>query len=128
MGNISFTHCPMWVQVWGLPFDLFFKEVGQDISLELGWVIEVDCKGLNSDQARFLRIQVEILLDRPLRHGSQIKSPKGYIVWVAFKHERLVSFCFHCGLIRHEVKSCDKLRQEETQGFQYGEWLKVGYP
>ena len=24
-GNISFTHCPMWVQVWGLPFDLFFK-------------------------------------------------------------------------------------------------------
>ena len=26
--NISFTHCPMWVQVWGLPFDLFFKEVG----------------------------------------------------------------------------------------------------
>ena len=96
--------------------------------MELGWVIEVDCKGLNSDQARFLRIQVEILLDRPLRHGSQIKRPKGYIVWVAFKHERLVSFCFHCGLIRHEVKSCDKLRQEETQGFQYGEWLKVGYP
>ena len=70
MGNISFTHCPMWVQVWGLPFDLFFKEVGQDIDLELGRVIEVDCKGLNSDQARFLRIQVEIPLERPLRRGS----------------------------------------------------------
>ena len=98
----------MWVQVWGLPFDFFSKEVGQYIGLELGRVVEVDCKGVNSDQARFLRIQVKIPLDKPLCCGSQIKSPEGDIVWGAFKYERLVSFCFHYGLIRHEVKSCNK--------------------
>ena len=89
----------MWVQVWGLPFDLFSKEVGQDISLKLGQVVEVDYEGLNSGQARFLQIRVEIPLDKPLCRGSQIKSPEGDIIWVAFKHERLVSFRFQCGLI-----------------------------
>ena len=49
-GNISFTHCPMWVQVWGLPFDLFSEEVGQDIGLELGQVVEVDYEGLDSSR------------------------------------------------------------------------------
>lgn len=126
VGNISFNLCPMWVQVWGLPFDLFFVEVGQDIGLALGRVVEVDCKGFTSDQARFLWIRVELPLDKPLHRGSQIKSPKGDVVWVAFKYERLVSFCFQCGLIGHEVKSCDKPRPEAMQAFEYREWMKAG--
>ena len=40
----------MWVQVWGLPFDLFSEEVGQDIGLELGQVVEVDYEGLDSSR------------------------------------------------------------------------------
>ena len=52
--KVIFTHCPLWVQVWGLPFDLFSEEVGQEIGRGLGRVVEVDWKGSNSDQARFL--------------------------------------------------------------------------
>lgn len=85
--DILFTHYPMWVQVWCLPFDLFSNEVGQDIGIGLGRVIEVDCKGFNSDQARFLRIRVEIPLDNPLCRGSHFKSPEVDIAWVAFKYE-----------------------------------------
>lgn len=55
-GMVSFTHCPLRVQVWGLPFDLFTEEVGLDIGMGLGRVVEVDYKGFTSDQARFLRI------------------------------------------------------------------------
>lgn len=51
---VTFTHCFVWVQVWGLPFDLFSEEVGYDIGMGIGWVVEVDCKGFTSDQARFL--------------------------------------------------------------------------
>lgn len=44
-----------------------------------------------------------------------------------FKHERMVGFCFHCGVIMHEVKYCERLRDRETQDYRYGEWLKVDY-
>ena len=64
--NVTFTHCPLRVQVWGLPFDLFSEEVEQDIGRGLGRVLEVDWKGSNSDQAQFLRIRVVIPLDKLL--------------------------------------------------------------
>ncbi|KAL0017445.1 hypothetical protein SO802_004514 [Lithocarpus litseifolius] len=78
------------VQVWGLPFDLNTKEAGQDIGQGLGRVIEVDCKAIKADQARFLRIRVEVALDRPLRRGGPIVSPEGDEAKVVFRYERLV--------------------------------------
>ena len=40
--NISFTHSPFWVQVWGLPFENMSKEVGRDLGNRLGKYIETD--------------------------------------------------------------------------------------
>ena len=60
----------MWVQVYGLPFDLINKEAGLDIGRGIRRVVEVDCKALVSDQARFLQIRVEIPLEKPIRRGG----------------------------------------------------------
>ena len=87
----------------------------------------MDCKGIAADQAKFLRIRVEVPLDKPLRRGSKIKGPDGEVVWVAFKYERLISFCFRCGILRHETKTCEKPRGAEEQENQFGEWMKVGF-
>ena len=103
-----------------MPFDLFSEEVGQEIGRGLGRVVEVDWKGSNSDQARFLRIRVEIPLDKPLLRGSQIMNPKGDVVWVAFRYERMVSFCFKYGRIGHDARHCEKPCDEEEQEYQYG--------
>ena len=29
--NITFSHTPFWVQVWGVPFELMTEETGRDI-------------------------------------------------------------------------------------------------
>ena len=42
LANISFTHSPFWVQVWGLPFENMIEEVGKEIGNRLGHFIEVD--------------------------------------------------------------------------------------
>ena len=44
--SVNFQTVPMWVQVWGLPFDLIYKEAGIDIGQRIGRVIEVDCKAI----------------------------------------------------------------------------------
>lgn len=40
--NITFTHSPFWVQVWGLSFKHMIVETGKDIGCRLGRDIEVD--------------------------------------------------------------------------------------
>ena len=64
--SVKFTSVSMWVQVWGLPFDLINEDAGRDIGSGLGRVVDVDSKALTANQARFLRIRVEIPLNKPL--------------------------------------------------------------
>lgn len=80
------------------------NEVGQDIGSSLGHVVEVDSKAIASDQARFLRISIEIPLTKPLRRGAPIVSLEGDEVRVAFKYERLVGLCYNCGMQGHEIR------------------------
>ena len=40
--NISFTHTPLWVQVWSLPFESMTEEVGKDLGSKLGKFIDSD--------------------------------------------------------------------------------------
>ena len=63
---VRFTSMPMWVQVWGLPFDLLLEEVGMDIGSGLGEVLKIDLKAFSFDQARFIKVRVELPLDKPL--------------------------------------------------------------
>lgn len=124
--SVRFTHLPFWVQVWGLPFDLMNEEAGHDIGRGLGKAIEVDCKAFKSNQARFLRVRVELPLDKPLRRGGPVVSPEGDEVRVAFRYERLVGWCYACGKIGHEVKECRTSSVEEKESRPYGEWMKAG--
>ena len=92
--------------MWGLPFDLINEEVGWDIGRGLGNVVEVDNKTFSSDQARFIRIQIEIPLDKPIRRGGWFANPEGDQVRIGFKYERLVRLCYQCGKFGHEAKDC----------------------
>ena len=65
--SVRFTSMPMWVQVWDLPFDLLLEEVGMDIGSGFGEVLKIDLKAFSFDQARFIKVRVELPLDKPLR-------------------------------------------------------------
>lgn len=86
----------------------------------------MDCKAFALDQARFLQIQVEMPIDKPIRHGVPVLSPEGDQVWVAFQYEQLLGLCFHCGLLGHEAKSCT-VGLREGKETPYGDWLRAGF-
>lgn len=95
--NIIFTHSPFWVQFWGLPFGMMDEELGRELRNSLRKFIEIDKRFGQDDQAKFMRIRVDLPLDKPLRRGGKIANAEGGKFWVTFKYERLPSFCFLCG-------------------------------
>ena len=52
--------------MWGMPFNLMNEEAGKKIGSVLDKVMDVDGKAIAVEQARFLRVRIEIPLDKPL--------------------------------------------------------------
>lgn len=63
--SIEFTHCPLWGKCGDYHLNCFSEDVAKDIGMGIGKVVEVDCKSVATDQAKFLRIRVEVSLDKP---------------------------------------------------------------
>ena len=104
--NIIFIHSPFWVQIWDLPFEHMSMEVGRELGNSLGKFIESDRRTGHLDQAKFMRIRVDLQLDKPLRRRGKVANVDGEKFWVSFKYERLPTFCYLCGRLGHDDKHC----------------------
>lgn len=58
------------------------EEVGRDIGNSIGRFIEMDKHASQSDQAKFMRIRVDLPIDKPLRRGGNIVGLEGEKFWV----------------------------------------------
>lgn len=74
--NISFSQSPFWVQVWGLPFKLMTEEIGRDIGSKIGNYVETDKRSWQADQAKFMKVRVELQVDKSFWRGGYI-----YQIW-----------------------------------------------
>nr|POE67827.1 hypothetical protein CFP56_46243 [Quercus suber] len=101
-GLWSFENHPLVLRRW----ERVSEEASRDIGSELGNVVETNSKIFTSEKAHFIRVRVEIPLDKPLHRSGVLVNPKGDRVQVGFKYERLVGFCYRCGKIGHEAKEC----------------------
>ena len=126
VSNISFTHSPIWVQVWGLPFENLSEEMGRDLGNNLGRYIETDKQSWLSKQAKFMQIHVDLPLNKPLCRGGNIVNLDGRKTWVTFKYKRLPCFCFQCELLGLDDRHYGSFPYNPDSPKQYGDWLKVG--
>lgn len=99
------------------------EEVGRELNNKLGRYIESDKRSWLSKQAKFIRIHVDLPIDKPLRKGGNIVNAKGEKLWFSFKYERLPNFCFHCNLLRHDEKHYYVPQSDSGNTRQYGDWL-----
>ena len=98
-----------WVQIWGLPFENLSEDVGKDLGNNLGRYLETDKRMWLMEQARFLRVRVDIPFNKPLHRGGNILNLDEEKTWVNFKYERLPFFCYVCGYLGHDEKHCPNL-------------------
>nr|POE55704.1 hypothetical protein CFP56_27740 [Quercus suber] len=67
--NISFTHSPFWVQIWGLPFELMSDEVGRELGNNIGRFIE--CGRLGRDEKHCTELSNQ---QNPRQYGEWLRA------------------------------------------------------
>ena len=76
--TVTFNSIPLWVQLWRLPFNLISEEATKDIGEGPGTIVEIDNKVFSSEHAHFVRVRVEIPLDKPLQQSGVVANPGLY--------------------------------------------------
>ncbi|KAL0000840.1 hypothetical protein SO802_014621 [Lithocarpus litseifolius] len=56
--------------------------------------------------SRCVRVQVEMDISCPLVPGFPLERDHLPVLWIPFKFEKLGNFCFGCGMLGHDHRSC----------------------
>ena len=85
--SVKFDLVPLWVQIWGAPFEMRTARVVEEVGNRLGRVLKVE-KWHNIDgQNLFMRVRVAIPLEKEIRCGAFLAGSDGKKFWVDLKYE-----------------------------------------
>lgn len=107
VGDIFPNTMTFWISVQGIPTHFWLTDIFQEIGRNLGVVRAID-----ADTAR---VQVTVNVDEPLKFARKARLPSGEIVKLELKYERLFRWCFNCGHISHEERTCPSLTEAQRQ-------------
>jgi hypothetical protein len=83
------------------------KATAEMIGEKVGEWIEADVGEDDFAAGEYLRIKVRINIMKPLMRGMMIQlGEEGRNKWCPFRYEFLSEFCYNCGIIGHDEKSC----------------------
>jgi len=126
--DIVLRWSPFWVQIYNLPLKHRTKETWMVIGASLGEVLEVDVADTKVQWGKCLQVCVSLDVSCKLIRGKKIHSDKGVDRWVRFKYERLLNFCYRCGLLEHDLKDCTRKEETNKNGemgeLQYSAWMR----
>ena len=103
---------------------MMIEKIGKEIGSNLRIFMVVDTRSWKLEQSKFMRIKVNLPLEKPLRRCGKVASLEGESFCIQFWYERLPVFCFRCGVIGHDERHYKKNGQP-NQTLQNGEWLKA---
>ncbi|KAH7864429.1 hypothetical protein Vadar_029522 [Vaccinium darrowii] len=127
--ELQFNTCPFWVQIHGLPVEKMSRANAESIGKRFGKLLALEMSPNNMLLARsFLRVRVEIDINNPLPKGFWMKGKEGFNKdrWISFKYENLPDYCYACGRVGHDQRSCKNSSREEGEKSGYGPDLRTG--
>ncbi|XP_041001574.1 uncharacterized protein LOC121247263 [Juglans microcarpa x Juglans regia] len=124
-GKMIFNVEYFWLQIYNLPLGYMTKEWGERIGKSLGQVLDVDVDEDGIGWGKYLKVQVELNLQKPITQG-RIIMVQGKKLWLPFKYDKLPHLCFICGWILHGVSRCTLVADTDRSNKpQFGPWLLV---
>lgn len=94
--KMKFEYESFWLQIHNLPLGLMKKDWGEQIGGFVGRVHDVDVADDGIGWRKFLRVNVELKLQKAITRGRIIMG-YGKKIWVSFKYEKLPKNFFNCG-------------------------------
>lgn len=122
----DFSHTPIWVQFHNLPLGILDEEENiLNMSSMVGKLLWYEKPKVRNKVLRsFIRARILVDIHAPLATGFWVDRPDSSEVWISIKYERLQAFCYKCGVIGHDFKSCGKPIATDGKGDRlFGAWL-----
>ncbi|XP_039166883.1 uncharacterized protein LOC120292660 [Eucalyptus grandis] len=125
----DFSHCPFWVQLFGLPFGRVTTEVVREIASKTGEVLEVKLEAKGNSNYKVGKTRIKLNLATPLKTGVVVNLGNKKL-WIEFKYERLPHYCYSYGRIGHYTTACKEIpykttRLEEDLLGNFSNWLQA---
>ncbi|CAM8972453.1 unnamed protein product [Rhodiola kirilowii] len=117
----------VWAQIHNLPVGAVLKEkeVGEKLAPNIGRLVKVSQAETEILRKRYIRVRVEIDIDRPPVTGFFLERPTRDPLWISVKYERLLGGCRKCGMLNHEVEECSLQAGQAMSKEQGGEGSKA---
>ncbi|KAF7133101.1 hypothetical protein RHSIM_Rhsim09G0068100 [Rhododendron simsii] len=129
IAEMDFSRCPFWIQIHGLPIEKMTRANAEIIGNRFEKLLAFETSPDNVLLARnFLRIRAEINTTLPIPKGFWLrrKSPENSDLWISYKYEKLQDYCYSCGQLGHENKSCRFVPRVEGLNPCYCQDLRTG--
>lgn len=122
------TWVPYWVQVYNIPPLYHSQNTTEQVAALISKsfiAVDATVRRQPGVAASFVRVRVPI--------NTALRLPRGTSIWfgkeetpLAFKYERLLKFCYVCGLVDHEMADCEGPYPEnfDPEDPPYGDWLR----
>ncbi|MFQ6643583.1 hypothetical protein Gotur_018736 [Gossypium turneri] len=124
----EFWLSPFWLRVYNFPIELMACQAAIDVGNALGELIIIDWKDRFGGWTEFIKLKVKINVSKPLRKVVKLVDKEGVEIIGVIKYERLLEFCYVCGLIGHSIKTCKNKMDGvglNEQNLQYESWLRA---
>ncbi|CAM8928551.1 unnamed protein product [Rhodiola kirilowii] len=98
----------VWAQFHNLPVGAVLKgkEVGEKLAPNIGSLVKVSQAESETSKKRYIRVRVEIAIDKVPVTGFFLERPSWDPLWVSVIYERLPGGCLRCGKLDHVTEDC----------------------
>ncbi|CAH9087108.1 unnamed protein product [Cuscuta europaea] len=106
--KVPLNKADLWIQVHVVLMGFFSVKNAIKTGNFVGNFIRVDEQKISAEWNPYMRIRVNIDLNRPLKRKLFLQSDEGENFCAKFRYEKLPSFCFACGIIGHAERFCPR--------------------
>lgn len=106
----------IWVRLSNIPGNYLTLKTIDAVADGIGHVKLIEFDPLKPHLLEYVRVQVILDVNQPLRDKKSLTLPGGRIEYVDVEYERVRKKCFHCFRLSHEKQKCPLLREARNKG------------